>query len=386
MSAKMLNMSQQRQSNIAVVRLTKHGKKLEVACYKNKAVAYRAGIEKRIDEVIQIDRVFTNVSAGDYASLEDIQLITGEKMSEKEAVRYVLDKGELQVAQSERKMELENVTKKIAAIISQKCVNTTNNRPFPPSMIEQALKKLGATIHLEYPPKKQALGFIKLLEESQILPIQRALMKVRCDGIYTQIVENAQKLCKAHPRCRILENSEMSTESTQGYVVMHIESHLFKEVEKMSCSVQVIEVAVMDLSETFVQTLDTDSIETSNTISAMNTSIPRQSSASPSLQTGDGAKMISDAEHKSDSDEQVPEIKSNRAKLQDKRKRRAEKQALALEAVMLQDSDSESDKGRKQRKRGVKGKNEKTCVSADITEYNDCVSIQENNKKRKNRK
>jgi ribosome maturation protein SDO1 len=49
-------------TNVAVVRLKKAGKRFEIACYKNKALNWRNGVETDIDEVLQTDRVFTNVS------------------------------------------------------------------------------------------------------------------------------------------------------------------------------------------------------------------------------------------------------------------------------------------------------------------------------------
>jgi len=49
-------------TNVAVVRLRKAGKRFEIACYKNMALNWRSGVETDIDEVLQIDRIFTNVS------------------------------------------------------------------------------------------------------------------------------------------------------------------------------------------------------------------------------------------------------------------------------------------------------------------------------------
>ena len=55
-------MTQVRLTNVAVVRLRRAGKRFEIACYKNKAVSYRQGLEEDLDEVLQIPSVFENVS------------------------------------------------------------------------------------------------------------------------------------------------------------------------------------------------------------------------------------------------------------------------------------------------------------------------------------
>ena len=64
-------------TNVAVVRLQTHGKRFECACYKNKVVNFRQGIETDLDEVLQSDRVFTNVSKGRFAKRADLEACFG---------------------------------------------------------------------------------------------------------------------------------------------------------------------------------------------------------------------------------------------------------------------------------------------------------------------
>lgn len=169
MSARMqLPLCQQRHSNIAVVRLQKNGVRLEIACYKNKVVSYRAGLEARMDEILQIERVFTNVGRGCYASSGDIKKALGADMDEKTALKLILDHGDLQVAQQERTSEQDEMMKDIATVISQRCVHAVTKRPFPTNIIEQALRSIGAAIKLDQPVKKQALQLIHRLMEAQV--------------------------------------------------------------------------------------------------------------------------------------------------------------------------------------------------------------------------
>lgn len=51
-----------RLTNVAVVRLNKTGKRFEIACYRNKVVNWRNRVETDLDEVLQIESVFENVS------------------------------------------------------------------------------------------------------------------------------------------------------------------------------------------------------------------------------------------------------------------------------------------------------------------------------------
>jgi ribosome maturation protein SDO1 len=70
-------------TNVAVVRLKKAGKsgkekkRFEVACYKNKISEWRNKIETSLDEVLQTQTVFTNVSKGLLAKKEDLFEVFG---------------------------------------------------------------------------------------------------------------------------------------------------------------------------------------------------------------------------------------------------------------------------------------------------------------------
>ena len=53
---------QKRLTNVAIVKLKKGGCRFEVACYKNKVVNWRNKVETNLDEVLQSQGVFENVS------------------------------------------------------------------------------------------------------------------------------------------------------------------------------------------------------------------------------------------------------------------------------------------------------------------------------------
>ncbi|XP_021675732.2 uncharacterized protein LOC110661414 isoform X2 [Hevea brasiliensis] len=65
---------QKRLTNVAVVRLKKHGIRFEIACYKNKVLSWRSGVEKDLDEVLQSHTVYSNVSKGILAKSKDLML------------------------------------------------------------------------------------------------------------------------------------------------------------------------------------------------------------------------------------------------------------------------------------------------------------------------
>lgn len=93
--------NQIRLTNVAYVRLQKGGKRFEIACYRNKVLNWRNKIETDLDEVLQIDTVFTNVSKGMLASGKDLLEAFGTS-DQKAVCKEILDRGELQVSDKRR--------------------------------------------------------------------------------------------------------------------------------------------------------------------------------------------------------------------------------------------------------------------------------------------
>lgn len=51
-------------TNVAVIRYKIKGKNFEIACYKNKVIDWRNGIENNILEVLQIEEIFHDAEKG----------------------------------------------------------------------------------------------------------------------------------------------------------------------------------------------------------------------------------------------------------------------------------------------------------------------------------
>ena len=168
---------QVRLTNVAVVRLKRGGKKFEIACYKNKVMNWRSGVETDLSEVLQADGVYENVTRGNLAKKKDLLNIFGTSDSEKVCLQ-ILKHGKLQVSSKERQVEIETMFKDIARIVTEKCINTHTKKPFTVSTIERAMKD---TLHYAVKPskntKQQALIVIQQLKEH--LPIERAQMKIQ---------------------------------------------------------------------------------------------------------------------------------------------------------------------------------------------------------------
>ncbi|CAO1619467.1 unnamed protein product [Parajaminaea phylloscopi] len=165
-------------TNVSVVRLRKGGKRFEIACYKNKVREWRTGVEKDLDEVVQIENVFVNVSKGQMAPQEDLQKAFGTTDREKITLE-ILKKGELQVGEKERNAELSNLWRDIATQVAARCVDPTSKRPYTVGVIEKAMTEVHYSVKTGKSAKSQSNDVIKLLQSSKTLPIERTRMRIR---------------------------------------------------------------------------------------------------------------------------------------------------------------------------------------------------------------
>jgi len=168
--------NQMRLTNVAVVRMKKAGKRFEIACYKNKVVSWRNKTEKDVDEVLQTHTVFINVSKGQVAKREDL-VAAFETDNQTDICKLILEKGELQVSEKERTVQLESSYKDIATTVADMCVNPETKRPYPVGIIEKALHDIHFSIKPNRSTKQQALEVIPKLREQ--MAIERAKMRIR---------------------------------------------------------------------------------------------------------------------------------------------------------------------------------------------------------------
>jgi ribosome maturation protein SDO1 len=126
------------------VRLKKGKKRFEIACYKNKVLEWRNGIEKDLDNVLQIPNIFLNVSKGQSAPASDLAKAFGPKVSVDDIILEILNKGELQVGEKERNAQLERVHNEVLSIVASKLVDPKTKRVYTTGMIEKALDMLSS--------------------------------------------------------------------------------------------------------------------------------------------------------------------------------------------------------------------------------------------------
>ncbi|KAH9402823.1 PREDICTED: ribosome maturation protein SBDS-like [Rhagoletis zephyria] len=230
--------NQQRLTNVAIVRMKKCGQRFEIACYKNKVVSYRDKVEKDIDEVLQTQTVFTNVSKGQLAKKEDLVKCFGTEDHLKVCLE-ILTKGELQVSEKERAVALDSTFKDIATIIADKCVNPETKRPYPVGMIEKAMRQVHVSVKPNRTSKQQALDIIPQLKK--VITIERAQMKLR-------VVTNKKNKSKLKELMGELE-AESALEDGQIEMIFTTDPGHYRQIDQLVNNTPKSELHVLLLQE-----------------------------------------------------------------------------------------------------------------------------------------
>jgi len=202
---------QVRLTNVAVVRLKRKGQRVEIACYRNKVVNWKNGVEKDLGEVLQIDTIFENVSKGQEAKRANLLKMFGTTDQE-EICKIILDQGDLQISDKERQVNLENMLKDIATNVAAKCVNPNSNRPYPVTVIEKAIRDIQYSVNPTKAAKLQALEVIPQLKEH--MPIERSKMRTRV-ALPSSLEEAFLDMMKTNLKATDSSRIEVKTRSTE---------------------------------------------------------------------------------------------------------------------------------------------------------------------------
>ncbi|SBT46126.1 ribosome maturation protein SBDS, putative [Plasmodium ovale wallikeri] len=169
-------------TNVAVVKYKHKGKKFEIACYKNKIIDWRNGVELNIDDVLQSHLIFTNISKGEIAKKSELNSCFNSD-DNYEICKTILEKGILQISNKERTILKEKLYKDMIEILHEMSVNPQTGYPLSTNMIESMVKNVGYSINLEDGAKKQALKVFDILSKEYDDVIQRAFMRIQiiCD-------------------------------------------------------------------------------------------------------------------------------------------------------------------------------------------------------------
>lgn len=218
--------NQVRLTNVAMVRIHKGGKRFEIACYRNKVLSWRQGVEKDIDEVLQTHAIFLNVSKGVLASSKDLMDCFGQEDVEA-LLRLILEKGEYHPSDKEREAMHESLYRDIATIVALKSVNPTSNRPYTVNMILSGMKDIHFAVNPTRGAKQQALEVIRRLQD--VMPLERAKMRLK---VVCPTTEDLAQVIKGMASFGIDGNAVEATGKKEE-VDLLVDPGLFRRVDEL---------------------------------------------------------------------------------------------------------------------------------------------------------
>lgn len=131
------------------------------------------------------------------------------------------------MSDKERHSQIDQMFKDIANIVAQKCINPEMKRPYPVTVIQDAMKKAHFSVKLTQNSKQQALQVIKTLKG--IMPIERAQMKIR-------IVATAKYGKKVKEKLQQIESFKLENENMnddQISLQFFVEPGEYRHIEEM---------------------------------------------------------------------------------------------------------------------------------------------------------
>jgi ribosome maturation protein SDO1 len=233
-------------TNVAIVRLTVNGKRFEVACYKNKVLDYRNGLETDLSEVLQTPSIFTNVTKGQLAKASDCRAAFGPNQTTEQMAITILQKGKsLQVSEVERNQLYETTLTQIATHLATTCFHPLTGKPYTAAQIKQALTAAAPTekatpaageevLHFSVQPhkplKQQYLHALKYLQQRG-LPIVRAAMELEWLYENEQSAEVSAILEELHIASAAVPPSTTDSSHVQRLIV---DPSLYRPLQEMA--------------------------------------------------------------------------------------------------------------------------------------------------------
>ena len=163
-------------SKFTTVKLTIAGAHYEILVTPDSALSYKQGRKVEPSAVIVADEVFSDARKGLRASSDKLKLHFGTDDHAKAALE-VLNRGELNLTQEQRKKLTDEKRKAIIAAISKNFVDPRTLLPHPPLRIDQAMQE--ARVNVD--PFQDANEQMKTVVESlrTILPLKSEKIKLQ---------------------------------------------------------------------------------------------------------------------------------------------------------------------------------------------------------------
>ncbi len=155
--------------NAVIARLKTHGEIFEIYVDPDLALKYKEGSEVNIEDILAVETVFKDASAGEKASEHTIKKIF-ETTDIKAITEKILTKGEVHLTAEQKRKKIEEKKKQIITIIARNALNPQTGNPHPPNRIEKAMDEARVTINMNKSVREQVDVVLKAIKP--LIPIR----------------------------------------------------------------------------------------------------------------------------------------------------------------------------------------------------------------------
>jgi len=155
-----------------VVRYKSGKHSFEIGCKPGAPMQYRAG-KLGINNVLETDVVWKDLNKGDRASAADLKEVFRTD-NQLECIQRILDEGQIQLTDAERKEALEMRRREIVTYLHKYYVDPKTKYPHPVTRIENALVEIKYRVDPDLPVEKQVTEIMRNLPT--VLPVKKQEM------------------------------------------------------------------------------------------------------------------------------------------------------------------------------------------------------------------
>lgn len=170
-------------SENVTARLKKGNSNFEILVDLDKALSYRKTGQGSIQNILAIDKIFSDVKKGLQSPNSDINKAFGSDDIEKVASE-IIKNGEIQLPAEYRKKEREAKYKQIIDFLSRNAMNSRTGNPYPPSTIQNAMEEAGISVN-DRKVEDQIPQIIKKLREKLPIKIESKKLSIKIPAQFT---------------------------------------------------------------------------------------------------------------------------------------------------------------------------------------------------------
>ncbi len=147
------------------------------------ALKLKQGKNVSVAEVIRDVAVYLDQKKGMKAGSMELKNIFGTDNFEK-VVEQIVKKGELEITKEYRDAALETRKKQIVDFLAKNAIDARTGRPFPPNVLENAIRETGIKIENQ-PVEKQIKQVVEKLLTAIPIKFETKKIKIKTPAVYT---------------------------------------------------------------------------------------------------------------------------------------------------------------------------------------------------------